>query len=82
MWDAAVVMAKHMETNPKDYDPAKLAKKTVIELGSGCGLAGLAFLLRGAAVTFTDMQKVVESLTERNVMVCSSHLQYLLVTGY
>jgi hypothetical protein len=35
-----------MEKNAKDYDMAKLAGKSVIELGSGCGLGGLAFTMK------------------------------------
>ena len=33
VWDASVVFAKYMESNAKEFDPAKLNKKTVIELG-------------------------------------------------
>lgn len=67
VWDASVVFSKYMESNAKEFDPSKVAGKTVLELGSGCGLAGIALMLRGAVVTCTDMRKVVESLTERNV---------------
>ena len=43
VWDAAVVFSKYMEFNSKQFDPAKIKKKKVFELGSGTGLAG-AFL--------------------------------------
>lgn len=69
VWDASVIFAKYMENNPSEFDWAKLHGKTVLELGSGCGLAGLSFLIRGASVTFTDMESVTRSLTERNVQV-------------
>lgn len=70
VWDAAVVLSKYMEKNYRDYDYKTLAKKAVLELGSGCGLAGVAFMMKGAKVTFTDMEKVTTSLTEKNVTVC------------
>jgi protein N-lysine methyltransferase METTL21D len=68
VWDASVVFSKYMECNAKDFEPSKLGGKTVLELGSGCGLAGIAFMLRGALVTCTDMEKVTTNLTERNVL--------------
>jgi predicted nicotinamide N-methyase len=67
VWDAAVIFSKYMEVNPSDFEPTKLSGKTVLELGSGCGLAGLALMLRGAHVTFTDLEAVVNMLTIRNV---------------
>jgi predicted nicotinamide N-methyase len=69
VWDAAVVLSKFMEKNYKDYDTRSLAKKTVLELGSGCGLGGIAFMMKGAEVTFTDLEPVTKRLTERNVQV-------------
>lgn len=69
VWDAAVVLSKFMEKNYKDYDTKTLAKKTVLELGSGCGLGGIAFMMKGAEVTFTDLEPVTQRLTERNVEV-------------
>lgn len=69
VWDASVVYAKYMEQNSKDFEPSKLTGKTILELGSGCGLAGISYMMRGADVTFTDMEKVVKTLTERNVQV-------------
>eukprot|EP01038_Epipyxis_sp_PR26KG_P008511 gene8511-11506_t len=66
VWDSSIIFAKMMEFNSKDYDPIKMSKKRVIELGSGCGLGGISFLLRGASVTLTDLEKVTSTLTERN----------------
>eukprot|EP01035_Chromulina_nebulosa_P035015 gene35015-47049_t len=68
VWDAAVVFAKYMEHNlsQKEFSTTKLSSQTVIELGSGCGLAGIAYMLRGAAVTLTDLPAVVDALTEKN----------------
>ena len=67
VWDASVVFAKYMENNAKEFDPSKLTGKTLLELGSGCGLAGISFMLRGAAVTCTDMEKVTSSLTAQHL---------------
>ena len=35
--------------------------------GAGCGLAGLALLMKGAQVTFTDLSNVLEQMTIPNV---------------
>jgi predicted nicotinamide N-methyase len=72
VWDAAVVFSKYMEKNYKDYDVQKLGGKTVLELGSGCGLGGIAFMMKGSKVTFTDLENVVDRLTEKNVQVTAS----------
>ena len=69
VWDASVIFSKYVENNPRDFDFSKLSGKTVLELGSGCGLAGISLMMRGASVTFTDMESVTRSLTERNVQV-------------
>lgn len=69
VWDAAVVLAKYMEKNFKDYDTKTLAKRKVLELGSGCGLAGIAFMMKGAEVSCTDLAAVTQRLTEKNVQV-------------
>ncbi len=75
VWDASVVFSKYMECNAKDFDTSKITGKTVLELGSGCGLAGIAFMMRGAVVTFTDMEKVTTSLTDRNVQAIYTQLK-------
>ena len=69
VWDASVIFVKYMETNPRDFDSIKLSGKTVLELGSGCGLAGIAFMLKGAEVTCTDLEAVTTALTMKNVNV-------------
>lgn len=66
VWDASVIFVKYMEKNAKSFDPKKLSGQTVLELGSGCGLAGIGYMLRGASVTATDLESVVKSLTHRN----------------
>jgi len=66
IWDAAVVMAKWLEySNPKLFQ--NISDKTVLELGSGCGLGGISFMLKGSLVTFTDMSSVVQTILARNV---------------
>lgn len=66
VWDAAVILAKYMEITPKDFNTSKLQGRKILELGSGCGLAGIAFMMRGAHVTFTDLPQVVDALTTYN----------------
>lgn len=70
VWDAAVIFLKYLETSgSKDFDTTKVSGKKVLELGAGTGLAGISLMLRGAHVTFTDMKKVVDTLTDKNVKV-------------
>ena len=66
VWDAAVIFSKYMEHDPKQFSAEKLHGKSVIELGSGCGLGGIAFMMKGAKVMLTDLQKVTEALTVTN----------------
>eukprot|EP01041_Mallomonas_annulata_P004893 gene4893-9760_t len=66
VWDAAVVLAKYMEHDPRKFSIEQLRDKKVIELGSGCGLGGICFMMRGAAVTLTDLPAVVETMTIPN----------------
>ena len=69
VWDAAVVFVKYIENNPSLFTRSALLDKSVLELGCGCGLSGLAMMLKGARVTMTDLQCVVESLTTTNTEV-------------
>ena len=41
VWDAAVIFCKYMEHDPKQFSADKLHGKSLIELGSGCGLGTL-----------------------------------------
>jgi predicted nicotinamide N-methyase len=65
VWDSAVVFAKYLEISPK-FSGLVVKGKRVVELGAGCGLAGLSLMLKGANVTLTDLDPVVEHLTEPN----------------
>jgi len=58
-----------MDHDPRNFSIGKISNKKVLELGSGCGLAGISFMLRGASVTFTDLPAVTETLTSRNAKV-------------
>ena len=62
VWDSSVIFSKYVEYNPTLYSSSTLSGKTVIELGSGTGLAGIL----GCAVTFTDLPDVVTQFTSIN----------------
>lgn len=59
IWDASVILVRYMERNPHLYSRRKLEGKRVLELGAGCGLAGMYFALQGAHVTFTDLVRML-----------------------
>jgi protein N-lysine methyltransferase METTL21D len=68
VWDSSVIFSKYVEFSRNDaFSLTKMAGKTVLELGSGCGLAGLAMMLRGCKVTFTDLPEVMKQLTIPNI---------------
>jgi predicted nicotinamide N-methyase len=50
-----------------------------LTLGSGCGLAGIAYMLRGATVFLTDLPHIVTALTDRNAQAI--YLQALREQG-
>ncbi|GJP59142.1 hypothetical protein CLOP_g8442 [Closterium sp. NIES-67] len=68
VWDSSIVVLKYLErhTNKGEFSRAKLKGKRAIELGAGCGLAGLGFSLLGCDVVLTD-EAVVLPLLYRNV---------------
>jgi hypothetical protein len=69
VWDAAVVFTKYMEHTSSAFSVGNCRNQTVLELGSGCGLGGLAFMMRGAKVVCTDLKCVTDALTGPNVHV-------------
>eukprot|EP00953_Heterococcus_sp_UTEX-ZZ885_P010457 6109-Heterococcus_DN1.PRE.1 len=60
LWDASVILVHYMDDN-KQYSQ-KLHSKRVLELGAGCGLAGIYCSLKGADVTLTDLEQVLPIL--------------------
>ena len=58
-----------MEQNPSHFSISNLSGKSVLELGSGCGLGGIAFMMKGARVVLTDLPSVVDELTTLNSTV-------------
>ena len=57
-WDGAVVLAKYLEHHPR-----LVQGKTVLELGSGTGLAGISASLLGCELVLcTDLPYALESL--------------------
>ena len=66
VWEVAVIVAKLVDQGVfGDVDG-----KWCLELGSGCGLAGMAFALKGCHVVYTDLPELVPHLSlnvERNL---------------
>jgi release factor glutamine methyltransferase len=67
-----------LELHPEVYDPAEdsfilleslsiIPNKSVLELGTGCGLIALACALQGAQVVCTDINPYAIGLTRRNI---------------
>jgi predicted nicotinamide N-methyase len=72
VWDSSLVFAKYMERSSKkgEFSRARISGKRVIELGAGCGLAGIAMALLGCDVVVTDQVAVLPILlrnVERNL---------------
>ncbi|KAM6961049.1 protein N-lysine methyltransferase METTL21D [Aplochiton taeniatus] len=69
VWDAAIVLAKYLETK-QFYDPAcqlnAWSQKCVLELGSGTGVVGLMAATLGAQVTVTDLEDL-QTLLQVNI---------------
>eukprot|EP01117_Protostelium_nocturnum_P017494 TRINITY_DN7120_c0_g1_i1.p1 TRINITY_DN7120_c0_g1~~TRINITY_DN7120_c0_g1_i1.p1 ORF type:complete len:285 (-),score=101.37 TRINITY_DN7120_c0_g1_i1:122-976(-) len=66
IWDSSLVLAKYLEKKNRS-EPNFLRDKTLVELGSGCGISGIAACLLGAIVTLTDMQEILNIL-EKNIV--------------
>ncbi|CAL9106635.1 unnamed protein product [Musa textilis] len=75
VWDASMVFVKFLEKNCRKgrFCPTKLKEKRAIELGAGCGLAGLGMALLGCNVISTDQTEVLPLLM-RNVERNTSHM--------
>ncbi|KAJ3672164.1 hypothetical protein LUZ60_006885 [Juncus effusus] len=76
VWDASMVFVKYLEKNCRKgkFSPTKMKGKRVIELGAGCGLAGLGMCMLGCDVISTDQSEVLPLLArniERNISYIS-----------
>uniref|UniRef100_A0A3B3R788 Valosin containing protein lysine (K) methyltransferase n=1 Tax=Paramormyrops kingsleyae TaxID=1676925 RepID=A0A3B3R788_9TELE len=61
VWDAAIVLAKYLETKAfwdPDAGTNLWSGKTVLELGAGTGVVGLMAATLGANVTVTDLEEL------------------------
>ncbi|GAA0146818.1 hypothetical protein LIER_06680 [Lithospermum erythrorhizon] len=67
MWDSGVVLGKFLE-HAVETGNILLQNKKVVELGSGCGLAGCIAALLGAQVILTDLPDRLR-LLKKNVEV-------------
>ncbi|KAL2631296.1 hypothetical protein R1flu_015982 [Riccia fluitans] len=65
MWDSGIILTKFLE-HAVDSKLLQLQKKRVVELGSGCGLAGCVAALLGADVILTDLPDRLK-LLQKNV---------------
>lgn len=69
VWEAAVCFAKYMEFgSDKNLTHSKLRGKRVLELGCGPGLGGLATMMRGSKVLFTDLDAVLDVVGKPSIM--------------
>ncbi|MDF3128516.1 methyltransferase domain-containing protein [Kiritimatiellaeota bacterium B1221] len=60
LWPASLSLAEHV------LDGNTLEGKRVLELGCGCGLAGIAAGMQGAEVTVTDLEPEALNLAQEN----------------
>lgn len=72
VWDASRFLSEHLvsfaatQRHPFHMTSVDASAATVIELGSGCGLAGLVAASLGGDVLLTDQREAVE-LLQRNI---------------
>lgn len=66
VWEAAVIFAKWVEVS-SEFTMAHTAGKVILELGSGTGLAGVALMMRGGRLVFSDLAPVCAVITAPNV---------------
>lgn len=78
VWDAAIVLAKYLETKAFMNSATglnTLASKNVLELGAGTGIVGLVAATLGAHVILTDLDDL-QDLLKKNIGVNQT-----LITG-
>eukprot|EP00697_Spironema_sp_BW2_P007718 gnl/Spiro4/22079_TR10865_c1_g1_i1.p1 gnl/Spiro4/22079_TR10865_c1_g1~~gnl/Spiro4/22079_TR10865_c1_g1_i1.p1 ORF type:complete len:241 (-),score=74.52 gnl/Spiro4/22079_TR10865_c1_g1_i1:48-710(-) len=68
IWDCGQYFVRYLDSPAAlvHFSPDFFVGKRVVELGSGTGLVGIAFALKGAEVVVTDKQEVLE-LMQTNV---------------
>ena len=76
VWEAAVIFCKWTELS-SDFSVANMSGKRVLELGSGTAVAGVALLMRGARVVFSDLSPVCAAITLPNATSSYRRLQGL-----
>jgi predicted nicotinamide N-methyase len=67
VWDSSRVLAYYLMDSVKRLAKEDFASKKCIELGSGCGLGGLAMAACGYDVVLTDLQEVIDRVLGENV---------------
>jgi predicted nicotinamide N-methyase len=67
VWDSSRVLAYYLMDSVKRLVKDDFGSKNCIELGSGCGLAGLAMAACGYDVVLTDLQEVIDRVLDENV---------------
>ncbi|KAG5179856.1 putative methyltransferase-domain-containing protein [Tribonema minus] len=64
VWDASVILVHYLNDNSKQFNQRTMDGKRVLELGAGCGLAGIYCATLGADVTLTDLEPVLPILNQ------------------
>lgn len=67
VWDSSRVLAYYLMDSAKRLVKEDFGTKNCIELGSGCGLGGLALAACGYDVVLTDLQEVIDRVLGENV---------------
>ena len=68
LWEVSIIVARLLDCGA--LDGSGLRDRKVLELGAGCAVAGLAYAVRGARVTFTDLPALADHVranVERNL---------------
>ncbi|XP_034433282.1 protein-lysine methyltransferase METTL21D [Hippoglossus hippoglossus] len=83
VWDAAIVLAKYLETK-QFHDPSRgvnvWAGRRLLELGAGTGVVGLMAATLGAQVTVTDLEDL-QTLLRVNIQENQAHISSGSITA-
>jgi predicted nicotinamide N-methyase len=83
VWDASLVLAAYLEQLQMAKGKELFAGRRVLELGSGCGVAGIAAALLGARVVLTDWEVCIPLLRRnaaRNAPLCAHPVEVQLLS--